>query len=58
MRVKKPDDSLHLQNANVILAFDYETDGAVSMQLEGLAVLQVQVPSMLAVPAREIRTVG
>ena len=37
MRVKKPHASFKLQQANMIAAFDYQTDETIKMQMEGLA---------------------
>ena len=45
MTVKKPEADLKFEQANVILAFDYETDETVTMQMETLAVAQVLIPA-------------
>merc|ERR1712157_718364 len=59
MRVKKPNPSFKLQQANVIAAFDYQTDEIVKMQMEGLALAQVALPAQsMSVGAQKIRMSG
>ena len=41
MRVKKPDPKLKLQEANLIMAFDYQLKGLIKMKMQGLAVISV-----------------
>lgn len=45
MTVKKPSVDMKLEQANVILAFDYVTDETVNMQMETLAVAGVHIPT-------------
>jgi hypothetical protein len=59
MRVRKPQANFKLKQANVIVAFDYQIDGAVKMQLETLAMAQVAVPAQsMSVSASKIRMSG
>lgn len=41
MRIKKPVSTLKLQEANIILAFDYQLKDLVKMKMQGLAVISV-----------------
>lgn len=38
MKIKKPQSNFKLEQANLIVAFDYQTDDTVQMQMESLAV--------------------
>ena len=38
VQVRAPDSGLQLKRANVVVAFDYQTDYAVHMQMETMAV--------------------
>ena len=41
MRIKKPVKTLKMQQANIILAFDYQLSELVKMKMQGLAVVSV-----------------
>jgi len=59
MTVKKPSADLKLEQANVILGFDYQTDGTVNLQMETLAVAGIHIPSnSMSVSASKIRVRG
>jgi hypothetical protein len=60
LQVRAPDAGLYLQSASVIMAFDYTTDYSVHMQMEGLVIAQVTVPSpnSVKVPVKSIKTQG
>ena len=59
MTVRKPELGYKLKDANLIVAFDYKTDEIVNMQMEGLAVAQVNVPAMsMSVSASKMRMSG
>ena len=59
MRVKKPEANWKLEQVNMIVAFDYKTDGDVNMQMETLAVAQVHIPAhSMSVSATKLRTSG
>ena len=59
MKIKKPQSDYKLEQANVILGFDYRTDDIVNMQMESLAVAQVYVPAQsMSVSASKIRLSG
>jgi len=59
MTIKKPQTDLRLEQANVIVAFDYRTDETVSMQMESLAVAGVHIASQsMSVSAQKIRMSG
>mmetsp|Transcript_17411 Transcript_17411/g.22001 ORF Transcript_17411/g.22001 Transcript_17411/m.22001 type:complete len:131 (-) Transcript_17411:306-698(-) len=59
MTVKKPEGDLKLEQANMILSFNYETDEAVTMQMETLAVAGVHIPAQsMSVSASKIRISG
>ena len=45
MRIRRPQADFKLEQANVILGFDYRTDDIVNMQMESLAVAQVHIPA-------------
>ena len=45
MRVRKPNPEFKLAQANIIAAFDYQTQDNVKMQMESLAVSQVSIPA-------------
>ena len=45
MRVRKPSPTFKLAQANIIAAFDYQTQDNVKMQMESLAVSQVSIPT-------------
>lgn len=59
MRVRKPQADFKLEQANVILAFDYQTDDTITMQMETLALAQVSVPAQsMSVSAQKLRISG
>ncbi len=59
MRVRKPKENFKLAQANVILAFDYQTQSTVRMQLQTLAMANVHLPAQsMSVSASKIRMTG
>lgn len=59
MTIKKPQNGYRLEQANVIVAFDYATDETVILQMESLAVAGVHIPAhSMSVSAKKIRMSG
>ena len=58
LQVRSPDINWYLQSATIIAAFDYQTNDAVHMQMETLAVAHVTVPSSVNVPVKHLKTTG
>ena len=59
MIARKPNPGFKLAQANVIAAFDYQTQESVKMQMESLAVSQVTIPAgSMNVCASKVTTSG
>ena len=58
MRIKKPSKDLALQQANLILAFDYEVSDLIKMKMEGIANIAVSSLGSSNINAGKIGTQG
>ena len=47
IRIKKPLSTLKLEQASIILAFDYQLKDLLKMKMQGLAVVTVEAPAVL-----------
>jgi hypothetical protein len=58
MRIRKPSDSLVLSNMNIVIGLDYVTSGVVQMQMETLAIVQIEGGSFAGNSISKIKTLG
>lgn len=58
MRIRKPNAKSVLNSVLLLIDFDYSTKDVVKMEMESLAIINIDIPSGTSNPAKSIKTIG